>query len=381
MFLVSAALAWRTLAPGVTPSPTPKKYRLEEGFCGDIQRHVGTDVLNWKMIHCDDVRAQVREGLDVWQHNGGPVFLEVEGSEDVLIKANSLSGSTVGRANFGNVEIDASSCWHSDRDFCHSVDANFVLLNVCLATLWGLALSCVVLWFIVIPLKPFQGAIRLLLWTVCISVPLFYVGGVLPCLLCQDFRVVLVHEVGHVLGLDHPDVPAAAAEQNCGCGNASKSCNETRIGTVMQSTVHSSRTCLTRDDVDGLRTLYPGVLSCDAPIWCYDMNTEGGFFRIAVSLLYGFLLSCIIVGLRDAFQRSRKVSPTSSGPKGRPGTSRPGLIAWRSTVATAPSKTRKGPLPLSAIPERKGSRMPELPSRLQGRLPPRGRGSTTRRTA
>ena len=65
----------------------------------------------------------------------------------------------------------------------------------------------------------------------------------MPCLICEDLVSVIIHEVGHVLGLSHPDIEWMG--QQCGCGNASVACNRTHRGTVMQSTI-TSNVCLTR---------------------------------------------------------------------------------------------------------------------------------------
>ena len=36
--------------------------------------------------------------------------------------------------------------------------------------------------------------------------PVFYTEVFLPCYECEDFQATMAHEIGHLLGFDHPDV-------------------------------------------------------------------------------------------------------------------------------------------------------------------------------
>ena len=148
--VVPSILAWRSFTPQVPPY-SRRTYRLDHGFCDDIRRHIGTDILNWRFILCEDVRASVRQGLDAWQHNGGPSFFEVDESEDVLVMARTLHAPTIGTASRSSVVINSAQCWHSDRSFCSFVNEKFVVLHVVLSLLWAASVLSVVTFFVLHP--------------------------------------------------------------------------------------------------------------------------------------------------------------------------------------------------------------------------------------
>jgi len=151
-----------------------------------------------------------------------------------------------------------------------------------------------------------------LLWVLVLSLPAFYAGSVVPCFACHDFTAVMMHEVGHVLGLGHSDSPY----QMCGCGPNAAACKgkeeeeETGRGIMHSISLRRRSMCLTRDDVDALRTYHGGA--CDDPIWCYESASYSGYIRIATTFLYSFLLSCSIVFVRNRVEGRRRETKKST---------------------------------------------------------------------
>jgi len=87
----------------------------------------------------------------------------------------------------------------------------------------------------------------------------------LPCWNCYDFEAAAVHEIGHILGFDHPD---QYPEYNFVSDRSRYNCSEPTRGvskddaydanSVMQAFLpRNPKTCLTPDDLDGLNFLYP----------------------------------------------------------------------------------------------------------------------------
>lgn len=165
-----------------------------------------------------------------------------------------------------------------------------------------------------------------------IAAPVFYFTIFLPCWDCYDFKATLAHEVGHVLGFDHPD------ETDCGgdCVLSARNlqtkaeivmgdsvCNmplsETTIEWIPNSdrkdcsnlpdgdphdsimfsvTKHRSRTCLTADDLEGLNFLYPlcGDEALTEPE-CLESLELSGYLRFTLAIGMPYALSTIILCL------------------------------------------------------------------------------------
>jgi len=141
----------------------------------------------------------------------------------------------------------------------------------------------------------------------------FYSCVFLPCWECFDFEAAVVHEVGHTLGLSHPDsVPATADGPPSGrpggqnvyltngpgasgsydysgfdCNNPWAQVNETVYSTdprpsIMRTlTQHNPEVCLFPDDLEALNVLYPDCAASriTKPV-CYRADRFIGLFRL-----------------------------------------------------------------------------------------------------
>lgn len=259
----------------------------------------------------------IRHAFDAWQYNSETVVYETRNvsGADVMIGTDTMGDRSwiafARRYTFGNdeheIRIDLDTCWYTDRHFCHAVNRDVVPLSIGLGVTWTAFLLIAFLNLLRSP-SPLYSVPRILIWVVVTAIPTLALGSLLPCLMCHDFTAIVIHEVGHILGFGHSDDPT----QMCGCGGMARACASSHDTTsVMHSVAQRRNTlCLTRNDVDGVRSRYGGV--CDDPIWCYESPSTTGYTRVSTALLYSFIVASLIVFVRNrliAGRRTRPVAP------------------------------------------------------------------------
>ncbi|KAJ1640781.1 hypothetical protein T492DRAFT_1129452 [Pavlovales sp. CCMP2436] len=153
--------------------------------------------------------------------------------------------------------------------------------------------------------------------------PLFWSRVLLPCFDCSSFQAALMHEIGHVLGLQHPDKPAdetlilrtssAKGARTGGCASSAVRYEPTddpqTARATMQALAKSGVGCLWQDDLDGLNALYP---LCSSVVRqeprCLRLEQNTGWLRVmivlivplAVLLIFSLALSLLIARRRRA---------------------------------------------------------------------------------
>ena len=132
----------------------------------------------------------------------------------------------------------------------------------------------------------------LMLW----APPILYIFIFLPCWECYDFEAAAAHEVGHALGLMHPDQAVASGTNLRWNGTGGMApCDDPWSAVVaappdssvapsimLAFTQFNKGVCLSQDDLDALNTLYP---LCDhrvATPQCYKTESYIGLMRLGV---------------------------------------------------------------------------------------------------
>eukprot|EP00316_Scyphosphaera_apsteinii_P000677 CAMPEP_0119310510 /NCGR_PEP_ID=MMETSP1333-20130426/19610_1 /TAXON_ID=418940 /ORGANISM="Scyphosphaera apsteinii, Strain RCC1455" /LENGTH=544 /DNA_ID=CAMNT_0007314705 /DNA_START=125 /DNA_END=1759 /DNA_ORIENTATION=+ len=139
-----------------------------------------------------------------------------------------------------------------------------------------------------------------------IFMPIFYYRVFKPCWDCFDFQATIAHEIGHVLGFDHPDtlkhmnLHATKRMDGSVCHEPMEHVElkllPPKADSIMFSTTrHRGRTCLTDDDLDGLNVLYPMCGGAVEQPMCLQNGQLRGWVRLAVAVGFPFLLTVLLL--------------------------------------------------------------------------------------
>ena len=305
--LISSCLMWTRFHMHTLPQNI--NYYMEEQFCDKMLSNFWEDrFLSFRSLNCDDISHFVRNSFDAWQHNSDLSFYEVSNIENasLIIKSDSIESKNVlGFASSfvhetDSITIDSKDCWYRDNSFCYSLKKNQIIILVLFGAFWLLSMAAIVV-LLFIPLKKIETIFRIVAWACFLAPPLILWGSILPCLQCYNFEVLMMHEIGHIIGLGHPDLET---EQNqCGCGNYTACSKSNELSTMSSIIKNRPYACLSQDDVDGAKSIHGG--QCSESLKCYQTVDYSGFSRLAIALLYTFIISWTVVSIRTCFHRVR----------------------------------------------------------------------------
>lgn len=146
--------------------------------------------------------------------------------------------------------------------------------------------------------------------------PLYFWNVFAPCVDCFDFEAAAAHEIGHVLGFDHPDVSLevtnvsvanmygnlrmTAHMDNATCEDPSEYVepapppDESIMLSLSQTRAEA---CLSADDLEGLNFLYPTCSGARQPPLgplCIKAKRNHGWLRFLVVVVLPILLCAAI---------------------------------------------------------------------------------------
>jgi len=166
-----------------------------------------------------------------------------------------------------------------------------------------------------------------------VVLPLLWQKVFIPCLQCYDFEATATHEMGHVLGLGHPNsapslhpsasMGEAKAREAIACDDQNDDTLDIRGGvplgtgnySIMEPvTQFKPQSCIGQDDLDGLNALYPtckpGAAAILSPPLCVKSKRSSGVARLLGTFLIPTGVCSLVVFL--AIHVARRYSKRTS---------------------------------------------------------------------
>lgn len=293
----------------------PILYAVTRRFIAQLRDEVYKD--HFFVAHLYEqthVERIIAAALDAWSLNtpGVEIIMTPNATRaDILFQGTyaALEPNVIANWKHPVIQVSKDRCWYEQRAWCPFFAQNMLTVNIMLSMLCAF-LSLPALRFYVQKtgtraayVSSFATSLCALIWFVEIA----------PCLFCFELQTVIMHEVGHALGVGHS---TAAQQRRCGCSSVALLGNRTCdfVKPVMSLRFNArTKTCLSDDDIDAVRSLWRS--DCNATNLCEPApHGETVVIRRFFVAVYAYLAATVFVFLA---KRCRSANRREEGSNGR----------------------------------------------------------------